>query len=520
MLLNGLTLPLKQLREGSLIPEVWRAPLLRLVIAWAVLGAVFLRDWAAIADQAWNSSTYNHIILVPVIIAWMVLQRAGDLAKLEPDGWWPGLLFAAGAAFLWLLGAFSGLDLARQLGAVMLLASTVPALLGVRVSAGVLFPLGYMLMLVPFGDALIPPLQMITAAITISLVDLSGIPAVIDGVFIETPAGLFEVAEACSGVKFLIAMVAFGLLVANLCFVSWKRRIVFMAACIVVPILANGVRAWATIYAAQFFGAEAAAGFDHIVYGWIFFALVLALVTAGAWRYFDRPIEEPIIDADAINNAPLLGRIEVFWIGAIPALAVLGLIILASQAWARAANGLEAALPANVSLPTVEGWQRTDYRPQVGWQPHASGSDYRLLGRYRDEKGFEVDVFLALYSGQGEGREAGGFGEGALMPDSPWAWLSPGPVVGDGKSERLLARGSLERLALTWYRTGNLMSGSNTQLKLATMADRLTLTARPTAMLILSAEEREGHSAEAAIRAFHKSTAPLGPWMDRVTGVE
>jgi len=43
-------------------------------------------------------------------------------------------------------------------------------------------------------------------------------------VFIDTPAGLFEVAEACSGVKFLIAMTAFGVLASNVCFVGWKRR--------------------------------------------------------------------------------------------------------------------------------------------------------------------------------------------------------------------------------------------------------------------------------------------------------
>jgi len=83
-----------------------------------------------------------------------------------------------------------------------------------------------MLFLVPFGDELVPTLQMITADLTIALVHLSGIPAVIDGVFIDTPIGLFEVAEACSGVKFLVAMVALGSLAAHVCFASWWRRAV------------------------------------------------------------------------------------------------------------------------------------------------------------------------------------------------------------------------------------------------------------------------------------------------------
>ncbi len=517
---EGLTLPFGALRDGLHIPHVWRAPLACLAVVWLVLGAVFFRDWAAIADQAWNSSTYNHIILIPVIIGWMVIQRAPELAEIAPRPWWPGLVIALGAAFMWVLGAFSGLDLARQLGATVLLASTVPVLLGVRVGAGLLFPLCYMLLLVPFGDELIPTLQMITAAITIALVDLSGIPAVIDGVFIDTPAGLFEVAEACSGVKFLIAMIAFGLLVANVCFLGWKRRAIFLLACIVVPILANGFRAFATIYAAQIFGAEVAAGFDHIVYGWFFFAIVLALVVVGAWRYFDRPIEDPIVDVDAINRSVLLERLSKFAVGPAVAVASLALIVLASQGWAAAANRLEAQLPAIAALPVVEGWQRVDYAPQVIWEPRANGADHRLLGRYRDIQGREVDVFLALYAGQGEGREAGGFGEGALMPDSEWSWLASGPSLDGAYSERMLARGRINRLAMTWYHTGSLLSGSNARLKLATMIDRLTLTARPTAMLILSAEDRPDQPAEDAVRAFHKAVAPLDQWMDRISGVE
>ena len=111
-------------------------------------------------------------------------------------------------------------------------------------------------------------------------------------ILIDTPAGLFIVAEECSGVKFLIAMLALGLLVAHTCFASWNRRAWFLIACVVVPIIANGIRAWATIFLAQYVGAEAAGGFDHIVYGWFFFALVLALVLGVAWRWFEREPEE------------------------------------------------------------------------------------------------------------------------------------------------------------------------------------------------------------------------------------
>jgi exosortase len=162
---------------------------------------------------------------------------------------------------------------------------------------------------VPFGDEIVPALQAITAEMAVALTHVSGIPATIDGVFIDTPAGLFEVAEACSGVKFLVAMVALGTLVAHLCFASWRRRVPFMAAAVIVPVLANGVRAWGTIYIAQSQGVEFAAGFDHIVYGWIFFALVMVAVLGASWGFFDRSPDDPLIDVAAIEASPLLARL-------------------------------------------------------------------------------------------------------------------------------------------------------------------------------------------------------------------
>lgn len=503
----------------SSIPPAWRIALLRLGLVWAVLFALFARDWVAMADKWWNVSTYNHILLIPAILAWLFWERAALVMRLEPLAWWPGLILFAGATFLWVLGAFTGFDTARQLGAVLLLVSTVPTLLGPRVAAGLVFPLGYMVLLVPFGDELVPQLQMITATITIGLVHLSGISAVIDGVFINTPAGLFEVAEACSGVKFLVAMFAFGILVANLCFASPWRRAAFMAVCLVVPILANGVRAWATVFAAQSIGAEAAAGFDHIVYGWIFFALVIGLVLLLSWRFFDRSASDPAIDVDRIARSPMLARAANRSVAAGTALSVGLALVMAAQVWVAAANRLVAPLPAQIDLPHVAGWHRVDYAPRIWWEPRAGGAEHRLLGSYADARGRVVDVFFAVYSGQGDGREAGGFGEGALPTGGKWDWLSPGPDFSGARSDRLLTVGRVSRLAVTSYRTGDLLTGSNARLKLANMRDRLLLRARPTMLLILSAEERAGEPADAAVTAFRGAIGPVGPWMDRAAGV-
>lgn len=153
--LSGLRIPALSLPSP---PGVWRRPLMHLAVSWLVLIVILRADWADMFAQWWDISTYNHILLVPPIIAWLVQQRLAGLARLTPSAWWPGLVLFAGAAAIWLLGSFAGLAIVRQLGAVALLICAVPALCGPRVAAGLLFPLGYMLFLVPFGEEMVPPM--------------------------------------------------------------------------------------------------------------------------------------------------------------------------------------------------------------------------------------------------------------------------------------------------------------------------------------------------------------------------
>jgi exosortase A len=304
-----IALPANHGAAGS-IPAAWRAPLAALAAAVAVLVAVTAGSWGAMVHQWWNIDTYNHLLLVPPIIAWLIALKEEELAGIAPQPFAPGLVLVAAALGLWWAGDTLGINLVAQAGAVGALQAAVVTVLGLRVSLLLALPLGFVAFLVPFGDEIIPPLQHVTAEIAIALTQASGVPARIEGINIHTPAGLFIVAEACSGVKFLVAMVTLGVLVAATRFERWSRRALFLVACVVVPILANGVRAWATIYVAQFVGAERATGFDHLVYGWIFFAIVLAVLLGGVWRFFEREPEAYGWRAEAIARWPLVARSE------------------------------------------------------------------------------------------------------------------------------------------------------------------------------------------------------------------
>ena len=97
---------------------------------------------------------------------------------------------------------------------------------------------------------------------------------------IEIPEGTFEVAEACAGLRFLIASAVFGCFFAVVMYRSFLRRALFIILSITVPIAANGLRALGIIVLAHLEGSAAAVEADHILYGWFFFTLVIMILIA------------------------------------------------------------------------------------------------------------------------------------------------------------------------------------------------------------------------------------------------
>jgi exosortase A len=488
----------------------WRTHLLALIAAATAILLLFHRDAAHMASIWWTSSTYNHVLLIPPILAWLVWQRRPELSQLTPSAWRLPLAAVALGGLLWLLGEAAGLALARHAGLVLMLQGTTAACLGKAVVRGLAFPLFFMVFLVPAGEEIVPFMQTLTADISMVLLGLSGIPAHIEGVFITTPTGYFEVAEACAGVKFLIAMIALGALVANLCFRSWPRRIAFMAAAIVIPILANGVRAFGTIYIAEATGLEFAESFDHIFYGWIFFALVIALLMGAGWRFFDRRVDEPWFDPASLQRTPAP---ESNWRG-VTAIVVALAAVPVLWSTAVSAAGTEAP-PSEIAFPEVRGWQRVAPTSGRPWQPHFAGADLLRMARYRDAQGREVDLAVAVFARQEEGRELVGYGQGAAAPGGAWAWTSAAPAPANGTAERIASHGTT-REVVSFYRVGDSLTGSGMQVKLETMKTRLLGGPQRAVAVLVSAEAPgAGASARPAIDAFLAALGPVDTLADR-----
>jgi exosortase A len=342
--------------SASLRAPVWpaAAPVLpALGVALAALAALFGAEIAS-AVHVWNGSTaYGHCWLVVPIVLWLMHERRFQAAAIAAaPAWWPALL-ALPLALLWIAADLLGVMEGRQFALIGFVELALLAALGPRQWWSLSAAFLYLVFLVPFGAFLTPVLQDFTADFVRHGLDLLGVPNRVTQFQIEIPEGNFYVAEACAGLRFLIASIAFGALYAVTLFRSPWRRAAFIAVACVVPVIANGFRGLGIVLLGHVLGSAEAAATDHLLYGWVFFSLVIVALAAAGMPFRQDP---PPARAAAAAPAPGTGRRAV--LAVVPVLAVAGLgpaIALALDARAVPASGPVQVLvtPQDCALTSV-----------------------------------------------------------------------------------------------------------------------------------------------------------------------
>jgi exosortase A len=494
----------------------WHESLRRLGILFALFLALFHADLVDLVRVWLTSTPYSHCVFLPGIIAWMVWQRRAGLVQLEPHGWWPALFWLGAGAFAWLIGWAAGVALFRHAALIVMMQGMVLLVLGPAVGRAVRFPLVFAFFMIPVGTEAEPLLQILTARMAIQLLWLAGVPAEISGIFISTPNGYFRVAEACSGTGFLIAMAAFSALVAHLCFKSPLRRVTFIAVSLVLCLIANGIRAFGIILIAYHSSVDSAVVVDHIFYGWLFFMLVILLVMAMGWPFYDRSPLDQWFDPQVLQGAVENPR------GVSLALVLSGALTMAApMVWSAASRSFSAPLPSAIATPSVPGWALDDGPARPLWEPHFTGADRMLIAHYRDTAGRPVDLAVVLFGWQEDGKELVGFGQGAAAPDGAgdWTWAEPAQAPKGARGDMLAGPAAQRRLAYSFYRVGGALTGQAGRVKLETLKVRLLGQDQRAAAILLSTPVPAGPKGQAqaaqTLADFLQAVGPVQDLADR-----
>ena len=383
------------------IASPWRRALPALLLLWAIVLLLY-RDTAVAMIEIWSrSDTFAHAFLVPPISLWLAWRRRDTLLLLRPSPQPWVLLPMAAIGLLWLLGELVAVNAATQLALVALLVLAVPAILGMAVARELMFPLGFLFFAVPIGEFMTPYMIAWTADATILALRWTGIPVYREGMQFVIPSGSWSVVEACSGVRYLIASFMVGTLFAYLNYRSTKRRLLFVGVSILVPIVANWMRAYMIVMLGHLSGNTIAVGVDHLIYGWVFFGVVIMIMFVIGARW-----AEPG-DAGAALPAAVLTRMgrgenPVAWPGAV--LATVLVVLLPPLAnWGLVRAEANAAPPQFV-LPDRLGNWRTEGAEVVAWQPKSLNPSVEAQKTYSDGTQ-TVGVHITYFRGQGPDRK-------------------------------------------------------------------------------------------------------------------
>ena len=397
------------------------------VIVLAIL-AVFA-DTATSIGRIWlRSETFSHGFVVVPVALWLIWRQRAELAAVPVRPCLAALPLLAIAGGAWLIGRLANANVVEHFALVLMIQSAVLVVLGWAFVRAIAFPLLFLFFAVPFGEAFVPRMIDWTADFTVLALKATGIPVYREGNDFAVPTGHWSVAKACSGIRYLIASVMAGTLFAYVTYTSFWRRAAFVVFSIVVPIVANWLRAYLIVLLGHLSGNELATGVDHVIYGWIFFGVVLLIMFWIGARFRSSASEGEDTDVSLAAARVRTGdasRLALLGAGVVTLVLALPWSALGVAMMAEAGDRPRAIEP----IAEAHGWRAVESSNQ-SWRPAFSG-ERAATWQVFERRGQRVAVYIAYYSGQTQERKLVSAANNLLAPEGESRWHYAGTGVSE-----------------------------------------------------------------------------------------
>jgi exosortase len=272
-------------------PTIWRWALLGGLLSWLYLPVLF-----RLAQQWWTDPNFSHGFFVSLFSTFVLWRDRHRIASVEqkPSIWGlPVVIVALCALILGTLGA--EVFLART-SLLLLAAGMVVFFCGWQMLRTVLFPLAFLLLMVPIPAIIFNqitfPLQIFASKVAAWALPFFGVPVLREGNVINLPAMPLEVADACSGIRSLLSLASLAIMYGYLLEKSNLVRVLLAFASVPIAVAANGFRIVGTGLLVQYWDPDKAEGFFHEFQGWLVFVsslLMLFLFHKVLKAFFRRP---------------------------------------------------------------------------------------------------------------------------------------------------------------------------------------------------------------------------------------
>lgn len=422
---------------------------------YIVLFASFIYCYAkiigALIKTWWNNDVYTHGFIVPLVslyIIWTQRYRLKDIS-FSPS-YFMGTLTFGTAILMLIIGNVSGVLLVQELSILVLIVGIVLFLFGLKVLATLWVPIVYLVFMLPFlrifTDGFHFPFQVFSAKLATILLQAINIPSICYLNYIELPSITLDVAKGCSGINYLISVIALGFPLAYLTLYNWHRRIILVCGAVIIAILANGIRVF-LIGVFSYYGISSILhGPYHILQA--LFVAIMGYIALFSGAYFLSRGNRPLFLGHSVSSQIGMHHLR---IKKIPVIFISGVLIITG-------SFINFYSPSNIPLKMdfklfpyeIGEWKGTDGEPEYE-ELRSLYVDSELSRTYRNELGKEVRLYIGYHGSQKQGKELVTYKSETLHTGTSKTKINIDPDTAIEVNKIIRREGDMQKLVLFWY---------------------------------------------------------------------
>lgn len=505
-------------------------------MGFALLGYMYAESLRFMVGQ-WGTEDYSHGFFVPLISAFLIWQSRYRLvmAGIQPSWWGPAIVLVG--LFFYVIGDYATLYIVLHLSLWLVIFGLVLSLIGPLATREIAFPLGYLLTSIPLPAFLYGPLssqlQLWSSALGVGFLQRVGITAFREGNVIDLGPVQLQVAEACSGIRYLFPLTSLALLCAYLFRDRMWKRLLLVLSALPISVLVNGFRIGIVGILVEFYGSQAAEGFLHLFEGWVLFMSTLGFLILEmwvlssvhpmpdsrrlhfTWRNETEPREMQPLSTESISAGNRMSPAYLCSISLLIPFAALSGTIEERQETAPTPASL-----MNFSMH-LGNWQGSPLAMESQYIAKLRVDDY-LMADYSSTDGNLVNIYIAYYRSQKKGQSA--HSPQSCIPGGGWEIISHRtldlPLLdGHGLSypvnRILIQKDSQKQLVLYWFKQRERLLSNEYLVKMYLFWDALTKSRSDGALIRLVAAIATGETEVAVEQRLVNFARQIQPELSR-----
>jgi exosortase len=246
---------------------------------------LFAKPARLLADAWWNDPNSGHGLLLAPLSLWFAL-KSGVREDAKPQRGLGIAILIAAVLFRYAADLAAELFVMRG-SMIMALAGLVVWYAGFRQLLHWWLPFTLVSLSIPIPEVILNtvalPLQFTASKLGAALLKWRQIPVLLNGNVIRIPGQELFVAEACSGLRSLTALISLSVLLGAMFLEKWPTRVLLVLVAIPIAIMVNGVRVFLTGFLVLFVSPEAGKGFMHTSEGMVMFGGAFVVTALVAW---------------------------------------------------------------------------------------------------------------------------------------------------------------------------------------------------------------------------------------------